>query len=54
MKFLNLRKLLFSLALVVLIQTDITAFTDQSEETYSEEKLIAPCNDELYSNIHIT
>lgn len=45
MKFFNLKKLLFSLALVVLIQTDFITSINLSEETYSEEELIAPCSD---------
>lgn len=52
MKHFNLKKLLLTLALVIIVQngTVIVYNTAESTESYSGEEGIAPCSDRPYPN----
>lgn len=45
MKNLNLKKLLLTLALIFFLQNGTIVVPDMTENTYSGEELVSPCND---------
>lgn len=45
MKMSNFKKLLFTLALVIVVQNGVVIAANQPEETYAGEESVSPCSD---------
>lgn len=45
MKMSNFKKLLFTLALVIVVQNGVVIAENQPEETYAGEESVSPCSD---------
>lgn len=52
MKKLNLRNVLLALILIFFMQNGSILLPDLPDGSYSEEELIAPCNDSTYSSAY--